>query len=95
MEEYRVKVYSNGAEWYNLKGQRHRTDGPAIEHANGTKYWYFNGKLHRTDGPAIEWADGTKFWWVEGKEITYAKFDEYVQKFVKQRQQSCDGKIVD
>jgi hypothetical protein len=29
-----------------LNGQRHRIDGPAIEHANGAKEWYLNNERH-------------------------------------------------
>ena len=53
--------------WRNSKGERHRTDGPAVERTNGDKVWYFNGQRHRTDGPAIEHANGDKFWYVNGK----------------------------
>ena len=52
--------------WYE-KNQRHRIDGPAIEHPNGYKAWYQNGVLHRIDGPAVEWSNGNKEWWVNGK----------------------------
>ena len=31
--------------WWNLKGQFHRTDGPAVDWINGGKEWYINGKL--------------------------------------------------
>ena len=27
---------------YNINGELHREDGPAIECANGDKYWYLN-----------------------------------------------------
>jgi hypothetical protein len=50
-----------------VNGERHRTDGPAIEKVYGGKYWYQNGKRHRTDGPAIEYATGTRSWYVDGK----------------------------
>ena len=43
MIEYTVKVYDDRTEWY-LNGQRHRTDGPAIEWPDGHKYWYLNGE---------------------------------------------------
>jgi hypothetical protein len=52
--------------WSNSYGQRHRTDGPAVEWVNGGKYWYLNGQFHRTDGPAVEWVNGGKEWWVNG-----------------------------
>lgn len=53
--------------YYNFKGQLHREDGPAIEHASGGKYWYLNGQLHREDGPAIEYASGSKEWYLNGQ----------------------------
>jgi hypothetical protein len=47
-------VHSDCTEW-KLNGNRHRLDGPAIEHKNGTKLWYVNGHLHRLDGPARDY----------------------------------------
>ena len=67
MTEYKVKVYGTRTEWYNLEGNYHRENGPAIEYADGDKYWYMNGKLHREDGPAIEYANGSKYWHMNGK----------------------------
>jgi len=62
------EVDTDGAkEWY-LNGQRHRTNGPAIEYPDGEKEWYLNGKLHRTNGPAVEYSDGTKQWFLNGKQ---------------------------
>ena len=59
-------------EWY-LHGERHRTDGPAVEQADGSKVWFLNDKLHRTDGPAIEYADGSKAWYLHGELLTEAE----------------------
>ena len=67
MIEYKVKVYDDRTEWFNLDGIRHREGGPAIEWANGHKDWFFNGQRHRTDGPAIEWSSGTKEWILNGE----------------------------
>src|SRR5690554_3848562 len=67
MKEYRVKVYDDRTEWYNLKDELHREDGPAIESTNGFKGWYLNGQRHRKDSPAIEYADGTKEWYKNDK----------------------------
>jgi hypothetical protein len=67
MIEYTVEVYPSGCKYWLLNGQRHRTDGPAVEQANGTKAWYLNGQLHRTDGPAVELANGNKEWYLDGK----------------------------
>ena len=38
-------VDANGTKIYkNNKGQLHRLDGPAVEHADGSKEWWVNGK---------------------------------------------------
>jgi hypothetical protein len=67
MQEYKVKVNTNGdREWFQ-NGERHRLDGPACEYVNGGKFWYQNGKHHRLDGPAIEWSDGEKYWYQNDK----------------------------
>ena len=63
--EMKIDQYGN-KEW-QLNGERHRADGPAIEWANGNKWWYQLGKCHRTDGPAIERVDGNKWWYHLGK----------------------------
>lgn len=31
--------YKDRLEWLNEKGERHREDGPAIEHLNGGEEW--------------------------------------------------------
>ena len=67
MKEYKVKVYNDRTEWYNLEGQLHREDGPTIECSNGYKSYYINGKYHREDGPAVEWANGYKAYYLSGK----------------------------
>ena len=36
-ENYKVKVYDDITEWYNLDDQKHREDGPAAEWSNGNK----------------------------------------------------------
>jgi len=55
---------------YQLDGQFHRVDGPAIEFTDGSKEWYQHGQLHRTDGPACEWVNGYKTWWLDGIQLT-------------------------
>jgi len=65
-KKYEVKIYNNGYKVWYLNKERHREDGPAIEHSNGTKEWYLNGKLHRKNGPAIEWYNGDKDWYLNG-----------------------------
>lgn len=44
-EEPMMKVYSNGYKMWQLRGNLHREDGPAVEYANGSKAWYLNGKI--------------------------------------------------
>ena len=48
MKEYKVKVYSDRTEWYNLEDQLHREDGPAMEYENGHRDYYINDK-HLTE----------------------------------------------
>ena len=67
MKTYKVDVYDDDAKYWYLNGNRHREDGPAIEHADGSKSWYLNDKLHREDGPAIECAAGYTAWYLNGK----------------------------
>ena len=51
-------------EYRNEKGKRHRTDGPAVEHADGSRSWWVDVKTHRVDGPAREWANGSRAWYL-------------------------------
>ena len=75
MKNYNKKQINNdGTVVYTLKGEYHRTDGPAIEGANGSKSWWINGQLHRTDGPAIEYADGSKEWWINGAQYSRSEY---------------------
>jgi hypothetical protein len=53
--------------WYNVQGQLHREDGPAVEYANGDCMWFLNGQVHREDGPAQEYADGDCMWFLNGQ----------------------------
>jgi hypothetical protein len=87
MKEYKVKVYSDRTEWYNLEGQRHREDGPAIKYTDGSKSYYINGVRHRKDGPAIEGASGGKEYYINGKYLTEEEFNN--------RNKSCENKIVE
>lgn len=61
-----LHIDADGTKRWYLDDKRHRTDGPAVEHATGTKLWYLNGKRHRTDGPAVECADDSKQWYFNG-----------------------------
>lgn len=81
INEYRVKVYCNRTEWYNLDGQLHREDVPAREWADGTKEWLLNGVLHRENDPAIESASGHKSWYLNGEELTEAEFNQRMNPF--------------
>ena len=73
MKEYTVEVDKYNTKRYFLNGQRHREDGPAVEHANGDEWWFLNGQLHREDGPAIECVDGSRYWYLNGKKLTEAE----------------------
>ena len=110
MKEYKVKVYSDKTEWFNLEGKRHRDDGPAIEYADGTKIWYKEGERHRDDGPACEYADGDKYWYKEGKvhrddgpACEYVNGNKFWYKDGKplteeeflRSKDSCEGKVVE
>ncbi len=79
MKKFKVK-FPDRIEYYNEKGERHRTDGPTIEWDNGDKLWYINGKIHRTDGPACEYPNGTKSWYLN--DIRYSE-DQYQQEIIK------------
>jgi antitoxin component YwqK of YwqJK toxin-antitoxin module len=67
MQEYKVKVNTNGDKFWYKNGKLHREDGPACEYANGDKAWNQNGKCHREDGPALEYANGNREWFKNGK----------------------------
>ena len=45
MNESTCTIDKNGDKyWRNSKGQYHRTNGPAVEHANGTEEYWYKGK---------------------------------------------------
>ena len=60
---------SNGGRAWQVNGQLHREDGPAVEYADGYRAWYFNGQRHRTDGPAIILSNGTCAWYINGQRV--------------------------
>lgn len=82
MQEYTVRVDSNGTKAWWQNDKLHRLDGPAIEYVDGPasrwvnicKSWYQNGKRHRLDGPAVECYDGAKSWYIEGEHLTEQEF---------------------
>lgn len=51
---------------FNLDGQLHKTDGPAVYSDTGYQEWWLRGNKHRTDGPAIV-SRSYKEWWLDGK----------------------------
>ena len=61
-----IKIDGNGT-WYELDGQYHRSDGPAMIWNSGSKSWWCNGNLHRLDGPAVIHNNAGEEWWVNGK----------------------------
>jgi len=44
-----IKKYDNRTE-YLQDGERHRTDGPAVERVSGNKEWWVDRKHHRSNG---------------------------------------------
>ena len=86
--KYEVRVYDDGTKEWWLDGKRHRTDGPAAEHADGTKEWWLDGKRHRTDGPAFEAANGGKWWHLDGLYMSEDQFNARTKL-------SCSGKVVE
>ena len=67
MVEYKVVVTEHSTKWFNLEGQIHRKDGPAIKDANGNKWYCVNGKCHRENGPAMENTNGDKWYYINGE----------------------------
>jgi hypothetical protein len=70
----------SGTKYWYLNGNRHRVDGPAVEHSSGSKYWYLNGNRHRVDGPAVEHFDGIIFWYLDNQNYTGTEFYEEIKK---------------
>lgn len=61
----------NGNIYWKLKGDYHRSDGPAFLSREGNKFWFVHGKKHRLDGPAVEGTSLGKEWWVYGALICH------------------------
>ena len=110
MKEYKVKVYNDRTEWYNLEDQRHRENGPAVEWAKGSKFYYINDKRHREDGPAVEFANGHKDYyindklhredgpaieWPNGYKAYYINGKCLTEQEFNNRNKSCENKIVE
>lgn len=60
-----------------LRGQKHRTDGPAVELPNGDYEFWLNGKHHNLNGPAACYSDLVEYW-IDGKQ--YTNKGEYLMK---------------
>lgn len=52
---------------WEMDGEVHRHDGPAVIHRGGTQEWFWKGSRHRLDGPAIEYIGGRQEWYRDGK----------------------------
>jgi hypothetical protein len=109
MKEYKVKVTEKHTKWYNLEGQLHREDGPAIEFRDGYKAYYINGKRHREDGPAVDCGNKYKCYYInnklhreDGPAVEYANGDksyyindeELTEEEFNNRTKTCEGKVV-
>jgi hypothetical protein len=46
MEEYIVRSHPGRTEYYNMKGQLHRLNGPAVEFTYGSKEYWVNGQMY-------------------------------------------------
>lgn len=55
---------------YNIDGELHNDDGPAIIHSDGAISYYVNGICHRIDGPAIIRIDASVEWYINGYRIS-------------------------
>lgn len=110
MTEYKVVVTEEDTRWFNLEGELHREDGPAIEYKDGSKYYYIKGKRHREDGPAIVYENGDKVYYMndklhreDGPAMEYADGDkvyyidgiEFTKKEFKNRNKTCEGRVVE
>src|ERR1700680_3276797 len=80
---FRSDMYGN-THWYNLNGNYHRDNGPAIICANGTKIWCHHGLPHRIDGPALESHTGSHRWFYKGKELYVSTLEEF-QKYINNK----------
>jgi len=77
--KYEVNVWTTGATFWYLNGQRHREDGPAYESTSGTKEWWLNNQLHREDGPAHIGSAGKVEWWLNGKQLSEEEWKERIK----------------
>ena len=57
-------------QWWFLKGEDHRSVGPAVIWNDGDKYWKYKGLFHRTNGTAIEISEESPLYWcIQGFDI--------------------------
>lgn len=77
---YRIIKYDDRIEYVNADKERHRTDGPAVEHNNGRKEWWVDDKRHRTDGPAIEYENGATEYWINNYIYLEEEFNERIKQ---------------
>jgi hypothetical protein len=81
--EYQLKGYTITADEdkvkWQLDGQLHRTNGPALIWADGDRVWCLNGQFHRTDGPAVIYANGDQEWWLNGMKLTKDEWRQQVE----------------
>ena len=74
-ETLTVETNSNGTiRYYNINGELHNPNGPALVWADGYKAYFINGERHNPDGPAVVWADGCKTYYINGQRLTEAEF---------------------
>ena len=110
MKEYKVVVTEYSTKWFNLEGQLHREDGPAVEYTDGGREYYINDKIHREDGPAVEHANGDKWYYIndelhredgpavehiDGYKGYYINGKKLTEKKFKNINKTCEGKVVE
>lgn len=66
-----------GCTVYELDGDYHREDGPAVIWDDGSYIWYRHGWFHRNDGPAFFNAEyGNLHWYFDGKKYSFEEWLE-------------------
>jgi hypothetical protein len=60
-------TYSKYTVYFNVKGLKHRLDGPAYIGSDGTQDYWINDKLHRIGGPAVSHTEGFQLYLVDDK----------------------------
>jgi hypothetical protein len=76
------EVRWDGTKVWELDGNLHRLDGPAIEYCDGDREWYVNDMLHREDGPAVERANGGEKEWYFNNEFVDVDSQEEFEKIL-------------